>query len=209
MDLIDRPIVLRLNRSWQAIGVSTVKDALIAMNSGDDLLKAATAINIQYPKKDDGSWDFDNPELLPTSFEDWIKLPVREDIDNAIHTSKLTIRVPTVIVAVNFAKMPKVQKHPTKANIRERDKSRCQVSGKLLAKKEGNIDHIVPRSRGGRDTWENLIWMDKDLNAKKGNKTLEEMGWKVLKKPVAPKEMPLSATIRHLQHQDWRFFIEH
>jgi 5-methylcytosine-specific restriction endonuclease McrA len=207
MELLDKPIVLRLNRVWQAVGVSTVRDALVAMNSGDDFVRAAVGVDVCYSQNEDGSWDLENPNLVPTPFEKWVQLPVRE-FDEVIHTPKLLIRVPTVIIAMNYSKQHKVRKHPTKQNVRERDQNCCQITGRLLSKKEGNIDHVVPRSRGGRDTWENLIWMDKKLNSEKGDRTLQEMGWKTIRKPLAPKEIPVSATIKNLQHGDWRFFIE-
>jgi 5-methylcytosine-specific restriction endonuclease McrA len=43
-------------------------------------------------------------------------------------------------------------------NIRERDGNRCQYTGRCCTRTEGNLDHVVPRSRGGADTWENLVW---------------------------------------------------
>lgn len=207
MELLDRPIVLRLNSGWMALGHSSVRDALVAMNSGDDFVKAAVGVNVDYPQLPDGSWDFENPNLIPTPWSEWVNLPIR-DFDDVIHTSKLAIRVPTVIVAVNYEKIPKRVPHPTKQAIRERDGSICQITGRLLTKREGNIDHMTPRSRGGKDTWENLIWIDKELNSKKGDKTLEEMGWKPIRKPFAPKEIPVSATIKKLEHRDWKFFLK-
>lgn len=208
MDILDKPIVLRLNRAWLKLGCTTVQDALIALNSGNDFLKAAMAIDFQYSRKADGSWDLDNPNLLATPWDQWIKLPIREGLDEAIHTTKQSIRVPTVIIAVNFAKMPFVKRKPTHEAIRERDGNRCQISGKLLTKRESNIDHLTPSSRGGKDTWENLVLMDKKLNTEKGDRTLDEMGWKLRRRPVAPKDIPVSATIRTLKHRDWRFFFE-
>ena len=55
-----------------------------------------------------------------------------------------------------------------------RDGNRCQYTGKLLRPDEGSLDHVLPRSRGGRDTWENLVWSGKDVNARKGNRLPHE-----------------------------------
>lgn len=177
------------------------------MNSGDEFLKAATAINVDYWQNEDGTFDFENANLVPTPWDEWVKLPIRP-FDDALHTTKLVVRVPTVIVCVHYAKMPKKKRHVSKKGIRERDGSRCQVTGRVLSKHEGNVDHLVPRSRGGKDTWENMVWMDKDLNSKKGDKTLDEMGWQLIKKPSAPREIPVSETITELEHTDWRFFMD-
>lgn len=207
MSVLHQSIVLCLNRVWQPLRTTTVQDALIAMNSGDPFLKAAVAIDVQYERREDGSWDLSEASnLVPTRWEQWIELPVR-DFDYVVRTSKLSIRVPTVIVAQNYAKMPKLKKHPTKEAVRERDGSRCQVSGRVLSKKEGNIDHLIPQSRGGPNTWENLVWMDKKLNSEKGDRTLDEMGWQLIKKPAVPREMPASEMIRDLRHRDWSYFI--
>lgn len=207
MELLDKPIVLRLNKVWQKVGISTVRDAITAMNSGDDFLKAAVGVDVHYERKIDGSWDFDSqPDLIPVSFSDWINLEIRE-FDDVIHTPRLTIRIPTVIIAINYSKLHKVQPHPTKKGIRDRDGSRCQITGRMLDKNEGNVDHNIPRSRGGKDTWENLMWMDKKLNSLKKDRTLEEMGWKPIRKPIAPRAIPVSETIRVLKHRDWRFFF--
>lgn len=207
MDFLNKSIVLRLNKVWQPIGYSTVKDALIGMNSGDEFLKAAVAIDVQYERGSNGEWNFDSfANLIPTTFDEWIKLPVR-DFDLAVHTSKMTIRVPTVIIAQNYHKMPKISKKPTHKNIRERDGNRCQVTGRMLTKHESNIDHLVPRSRGGKNTFENLVVMDKQINSLKGDKTLEEAGLTLIRKPQAPPVIPASATIREIKHRDWKFFI--
>ena len=95
--------------------------------------------------------------IRPVTWDEWITLPIR-DGDNAVHTVRGAIRVPTVIVAVNFAKVPKKRPKLCAKTIRERDGNRCQYTGKLLRPDEGSLDHVLPRSRGGKDEWENLVW---------------------------------------------------
>src|SRR5712691_9815844 len=56
-----------------------------------------------------------------------------------------------------------------------------------------SLDHVVPRSRGGKGTWENLVWSSKDVNARKGNRLPHEAGLKLLSVPHAPKELPVTA----------------
>ena len=75
--------------------------------------------------------------------------------------------MPTVIVAVNYARVPKKRLKLCAKNIRERDGNRCQYTGVLLRPDEGSLDHVVPRSRGGPDTWENLVWASKQVNTRK------------------------------------------
>ena len=91
---------------------------------------------------------------------------------------------------------------------RERDDNRCQYTGRLLAPEEGSLDHILPRSRGGADTWENLVWSSKDVNTRKGNRLPHEAGLKLLRAPRAPKELPASALIRNAHGvAEWKLFL--
>ena len=91
-----------------------------------------------------------SPLLTRRSWEEWITLPIREQ-DEAVHTVCGEIRVPTVIVAVNYAKVPKRRPKLCAKAIRERDGNRCQYTGRVLRLDEGSLDHVVPRSRGGKD----------------------------------------------------------
>ena len=68
---------------------------------------------------------------------------------------------------------------------------------------------VLPRSRGGKDEWENLVWADKDVNARKGNRLPHEAGLKLLTVPRAPKELPVTALIRNPQGiADWKLFLK-
>lgn len=196
-DILNKNIVLVLNRNWQAINIRTPADAFCQMATN-----AATALDIELGHGARAE------ALRPVGWEEWITLPVRAD-DYAVRTARGAIRVPTVIVAVNFARVPKQRPKLSAKNIRERDGNRCQYTGKLLAPDEGNLDHVVPRSRGGQDTWENLVWSDKAVNSHKGNRLPHEAGLKLLTVPRAPKEMPVSAMIRNAHGvAEWKLFLE-
>src|SRR5947207_5640925 len=72
---------------------------------------------------------------------------------------------------------------------------------------EGSLDHVVPRSRGGKDAWENLVWSSKDVNTRKGNRLPHEAGLELLAVPRAPKELPASALIRNAHSiPEWKLF---
>ena len=84
----------------------------------------------------------------------------------------------------------------------------CQYSGRMLKPNEGNIDHIVPRSRGGKTNWENCVLADKRINSRKGNRLPEEIGLRLVRAPIAPREVPTTALIRNLHEvSDWKIFI--
>lgn len=207
-EILDKSIVLALNANWQPIGVRTVREAIVQLcSTADGLRPAAMALDIHYKLNDDGSPN--HGEVIgmnPVPWDAWVTLPLRS-WDMTLNTTRSKIRVPTVIVASQYRDMPKKKAHVSKNGIRQRDNDTCQVTNRKLKKGEGNIDHIIPRSRGGRDSWENLVYMDKALNSKKGDKTLHEMGWKLIRNPVVPKDLPISATIREARHPDWEHFI--
>ncbi len=207
-DILNKTIVLVLNRNWQAINIRTPQEAFCMMANN-----VATALNIEFDGiQDDAAFraphsEFRASQLRPVTWDEWITLPIR-DGDNAVRTVRGAIRVPTVIVAVNFAKVPKKRPKLCARTIRERDGNRCQYTGALLRPDEGSLDHVVPRSRGGPDTWENLVWSSKQVNTRKGNRLPHEAGLKLLKAPRAPKELPVSALIRNAHGvAEWKLFL--
>ncbi len=205
-NLLDKPIVLSLNRAWQVIGHRTVKQALIALNGGGDGMPPAIGIDIAYPRFEDGTWDFDRPLYLnPVPWDQWVRLPVRE-FDFTVSTPTLQIRVPTVIISTQFAKMPVRIPRVTRQAIFERDGGVCQYTGENVGR-DGNLDHVVPRDRGGRDTFENLVWAKREINSRKANRLPHEAGLRLLRQPKAPLPLPVSATIREAKHPDWRHFL--
>ena len=198
-DILNKTIVLVLNRNWQAINVRTPQEAFCMLATN-----VATALDIELG--DDGG---SAQALRPVTWDEWITLPIR-DCDNFVRTARGPIRVPTVIVAVNFAKVPKKRPKLCAKTIRERERdgNRCQYTGQLLKPEDGSLDHVLPRSRGGADTWENLVWSNKDVNTRKGNRLPHEAGLKLLSVPRAPKELPVSALIRNAHGvAEWKLFL--
>ena len=190
-DILNKSIVLVLNRNWQAINVRTPQEAFCMMATN-----VATGLEIE-----------GEDHIRPVTWEEWITLPIREQ-DEAVHTVRGQVRVPTVIVAVNYAKVPKKRPKLCARTIRERDGHRCQYTGRMLRPDEGSLDHVVPRSRGGKDVWENLVWSAKEVNQRKADRLPREAGLKLLSVPRAPKEMPVSALIRNAHGvTEWKLFL--
>jgi 5-methylcytosine-specific restriction endonuclease McrA len=190
-NILNKSIVLVLNRHWQAIHVRTPQEAFCQMATN-----VATGLEIEGEN-----------QIRPVTWEEWIRLPIR-DQDEVVQTVRGPIRIPTVIVAVNYAKVPKKRPKLCARSIRERDANRCQYTGRLLHPDEGSLDHVVPRSRGGQDSWENLVWASRDVNARKGNRLPHEAGLKLLRIPHALKEMPATAFIRNAHGiPEWKLFI--
>jgi 5-methylcytosine-specific restriction endonuclease McrA len=189
-DILNRPIVLVLNRNWQAINVRTPQQAFVQMATD-----VATALDI----------DCDN--MVPMRWAQWIKLPVREN-DYAVRTPGGPVRIPHVIVLSRFAKVPKRRPTFNARAIWARDGGRCQYTGQALRAHEGNIDHVLPRSRGGKTSWENCVLASKEVNSRKADRLPEEVGLRLLKVPVAPPELPSTLFIRNVGRiPAWRHFL--
>lgn len=199
--VINKPIVLQLNQSWQAIGFRSVKQAVIALTGeADNGTPPALAMDL-----DVGS-DGNLSSAIPTKWEDWVKLPVREQ-DLSIMTQHGPIRAPTVIICPNYNKMPVWRPRLTKGAIYSHYRGQCAYSGKQLSRKEATIDHVLPKSRGGKDTWENQVPCHRDINFRKGNKTNAEAGLRLLYTPKAPPAMPVSVMINEARHPHWGPFL--
>ncbi|KAL4420238.1 hypothetical protein ABPG77_011062 [Micractinium sp. CCAP 211/92] len=81
-------------------------------------------------------------------------------------------------------------------NIILRDQGRCQYCGSA---KNLTIDHVVPQSKGGRNTWENLVACCSTCNSRKGDKSLEQLGWKLHSKPTEPSPHRMEFLLAHLR----------
>ena len=190
-DILNKSTVLVLNRNWQAIHVKTPAEAFCMLATG-----AATALDVQGD-------DF----IVPVHWDEWLKLPVR-DCDNAVQTPRGSVRVPTVIIAVNYAKVPLRRPGFGRRGIWERDGGVCQYTGRQLEPHEGNIDHVIPRSRGGKSTWDNCVLAHRDVNSRKGSRLPHEAGLTLRSRPGVPRLMPATRLIRNSHGvQDWERFL--
>jgi 5-methylcytosine-specific restriction endonuclease McrA len=189
-NILNQPTVLVLNRHWQAIDVKTPADAFCMMASS-----AANALDIS------------GGAFVPVKWADWLRLPVRE-FDCAVKTARGPVRVPTVIVAGNYAKIPLRRPRFGARGIWERDGGVCQYTGRKLSPKEGNIDHVVPRSRGGRTSWENCVLAHREINSRKADRLPQEAGLQLQQRPAAPRARPASAFICNAHGvRDWEHFL--
>lgn len=190
-DLIHQATVLVLNRNWQAINIRTPAEAFCQM-----MTDVATALDI------DGK-----EQMYPVKWEHWLQLPIRAE-DRAVKTMRGLIRVPTVIVLAKFSKVPMRRPSLSARTIWERDGGMCQYTGRKLTRQEGNIDHIVPRARGGQTRWENCVLADRRVNSRKADKLPEEVGLKLLRRPTAPRAMPVSSYLANTHRiKDWEPFL--
>jgi len=203
-------ICLSLNRNWEPVGYKTVKDTIIQLcGSSVEDQPSSVALDIQYELDSDGNPNFDKPtQITPLTWDEWVNLSIRA-WDLTINSVHREIRVPTVVVATNYTKMPvrMFRGKPTKEALWRRDGGIDQYTGKPLNKMDANIDHIIPSSRGGKDTWTNMVVTSKEINTRKGNRLNEEVGLKLIRKPVAPGPIRICDLITEAKHADWKHFL--
>ncbi len=187
--LTDR-VVLVLNRNWQAITTITQEQALSRLVAGN-----AKVLLI----------DADHFQAL--SWSEWAVLPVRPE-DRVIGTVKGKVRAPIIILLMRYDKIPMITLNFSMRNLWERDGGRCQYTGRLLRPGEGDIDHVIPRSRGGANTWENCVLSDRTINRKKAARTPAEAGLTLLKQPTKPRTVPSTMRLRNIHGiPEWDHFL--
>jgi len=104
-----------------------------------------------------------------------------------IRTVSGNLPMPTIVrfrsgVFLGAIKVPPKERKPNRKNIYERDMGVCQYCCKNLSYGEATVDHVLPKSRGGKETWTNLVTCCAPCNSKKGNKTPKEANMRLLRK---------------------------
>ncbi|MFQ5851905.1 MAG: HNH endonuclease [Candidatus Binatia bacterium] len=179
--------VLMLNRSYLPIHITSVRRAFSLLYQG-----IAWAVNERYQTFD---------------FESWSDLSVSVH-DEYIGLVNQAIRVPRVILLVAYDRVPKRQVRFSRFNIYARDKCMCQYCGKRLPRHELNLDHVIPRSRGGTSTWENVVCSCQSCNRRKGGRTPQEAKITLLRKPYKPKWTPfMQETFSLSRYREWLPFL--
>lgn len=143
----------------------------------------------------------------PVCWDEWVQLPVRPcDFSIKIgHGGE--IRAPVVVLCATYSKMPTRTPSLNSSSIFERDKHTCQYCGRTLSRKELNLDHIIPESRGGPSSWTNLVTSCIHCNTTKADRLPHEAGMRLLRRPTTPKSTPISFSFRDAKHPMWAPFI--
>ena len=191
MSVLESPTLV-LNRGWQAIRIERVRDSLPKVFSGTAKL-------------------IDHSDYACYDWDEWVEI-FGWDIDKTVDVPCITtpsckIRVPEVVVLTNYNKMPEQKVRLTRRNLFVRDAFRCQYTGKKVTMRTGTIDHVFPKSRGGKTVWENVVLASFDANVKKGGRTPKEAGLHLVREPQRPKWHPLFTKWLERHPESWNKFI--
>ncbi len=148
--------------------------------------------------------------MVPLLWEKWISLACESDEDSAM-TAKGPIRIPRVIIAVNYRFLRMKTESLTHETIARRQDYQCAYSGRPVRRKNWSLDHVIPKSRGGSSSWDNLVIADKEVNNRKGDRTPAEAGLSVLHGPQAPRTFVPGDDIGRkfgVMFREWEPFIK-
>jgi 5-methylcytosine-specific restriction endonuclease McrA len=124
------------------------------------------------------------------------KVEVVESWDMDLHAQSFSMKAPAVVRLTKGSVSTKQSVRFSRINVFTRDKFRCQYCGERKTLKQLNYDHVIPRVRGGKTVWENIVTSCYACNDRKGSRTPEEAGMKLLKRPLKPETLPVVPPIR-------------
>jgi 5-methylcytosine-specific restriction endonuclease McrA len=126
-----------------------------------------------------------------------------------VHSAAHAHKVPSVIRLLAYRHIPQQSRALSRKNILLRDRNTCQFCGKIFPSSELTLDHVLPRSRGGRSSWENLVACCYRCNNNKGDRTPEEAGLKLARRPRPFTLHTSRQLMRMIGHRDerWRKYL--
>lgn len=190
--LLDRHVLV-LNRLWQAVNVCSARRAFTLLYQG----------HAQVVRRDHEN------NYLTHDFQSWHDFSQAAPGADVVHSVRFNIRVPTVVVLLYFDRLPSKEVKFTRQNIYERDNHTCQYCARRLDRQDLNLDHVLPRQRGGLTTWENVVCSCIPCNTRKGNRLPHEASMKLLKEPKRPRWRPfIHLTYSSAVHDTWRHFVD-
>lgn len=184
--------VLVLNRSFLPVQVTTVKRAVTLL-----FLGIAEAVDEEWRTYDFDSWR-EVSEKLPPGTRGMDSLQLVNGV----------MRIPRVVVLRHFNRNPRTTIRFCRANIYLRDHNTCQYCARHLPRSQLNLDHVVPKSRGGHTSWENIVCSCLDCNRRKGGFTPDEAGMRLLKIPSKPSWSGFfSLSLGKVRYEAWNPFL--
>lgn len=190
--------VLVLNRSFEAVHVTNVRRALTLL-----FRQLAEVIHVEegrYATHDLESWR--ELSALRSAFGE-------QGDDDWVRGVGYVLCAPRVIRLVSCDRGPRQRLRFNRRNVFARDGNQCQYCGKTFPTSELSLDHVVPRSRGGITSWENIVCACVACNVRKGGRTPQEARMQLVRLPVKPRRSPLlTIKLGNPKYQTWRGFVD-
>jgi 5-methylcytosine-specific restriction endonuclease McrA len=171
MNPLDSPVLV-LDKQYHPVKIITAREAVNCLFSEEEKCKVLDSTYTTY------------------SIDEWIEYSKMVDQNTlpVIHSVNVNFIIPEVIVLPNYLRKPQHGKklRYSRASIFKRDGYMCQYCGRIKTRAELTVDHIVPKSRGGRSNWLNITTACKSCNSRKADRTPEEAEMKLLSTPRIP-----------------------
>jgi len=189
--------VLVLNKLYVAVRVISARRAFAMLCRG-----MAEIIHVE------------NGQYLNYDFATWTEMSaLRSEMERDAHDWVRTVRyelaVPRIIRLFGYDRLPAQRVKLNRRNLFARDRNQCQYCGQHFPTAELTLDHVVPRTQGGGDTWENLVCACVPCNARKGGRTPDQARVRLIRKPVKPRRNPLiTVKLRSDKYRSWKAFLD-
>lgn len=161
---LDAPVLI-LNRNFSPVRITTARQAFLLLYIG-----RARALDRAYE---------------PHGWEAWSSTALGPQ-DESVGTPRGPIRVPRVLLLSGYSRTPQTPLRLSRRNIFLRDGFTCQYCAIRPGVRDLNLDHVIPRSRGGKSSWDNLVTSCRECNLTKGWATPEEAGMRLRSVPRRP-----------------------
>ena len=185
--VLDLPTLV-LNRQWQPVHVTTVARSLILLWN-------------------DAARVVDPDEYRLFSWSDWaLRRPA--DGKPCIRFARLRLPVPEIITLAHYDRLPNTAVMFSRRNVAKRDHYTCQYCGAQPGAESITIDHVLPRSQGGASSWTNCVAACERCNARKGDRTPDQAGLRLRRRPVRPEWKPFYVA-QGARIESWSRFLTH
>ena len=191
-NVLDSPVLV-LNKSWMAVRVQSLKKALSKVTAGR--AKILDPISSQLYTWEDWLSTFFTEKETEVNYE-------------TIRSKYWSFKKPKIIICTSYNKIPHTSLKLSRRNILIRDRFTCQYTGKRVTYKNATLDHIVPKSKGGKTSWTNLVACTFEVNVKKADRTPEEAGLKLIHVPKKPQWSPIYAISLKKRPKCWENYIK-
>lgn len=189
--------VLLLNRLYMALRVVSARRAMTLLYQDE----------VEVVACDDGQY-------LSYDFNDWVEVsrakqqfePEQHDWIRTVH---FQVAVPKIVRLLGYDKIPSAGVKLNRRNLFARDQNRCQYCGKRHPTSELSLDHVIPRSQGGGNTWENIVCACVRCNVRKGGRTPEQAHMTLITAPRRPRRSPvLTVKLSESKYASWKQFLD-
>ena len=186
--------ILVLNRLWQAVNIIGIQRAFsLLMQDNAQVIHSGDG---SFQVMDSSAWFNYSADQIPGDDEAYVQ------------TVLMRVRVPKVMLLRKYDRLPVQEVRFTKENLFERDQYRCQYCGESFPEYRLNMDHVIPRAKGGLTSWENIVTACIPCNTRKANRLPHQANMDLIKKPSRPRWRPFASSLINQKYDsDWDHFL--